>query len=111
PSANAARDARRTASLLSTGSAPGRPKQIWLTRVFGAASRASLPTAANSFVLVLSCTWNSMPIVGVYLSRTSLAVIAALLSPSVPAGSRAAHSAHHVYTGAAFLRARACCAA
>src|SRR5688500_14876047 len=58
--------ANSIACSFKTGSAPGMPRQIWLISVLGSASLASLPTAAKSLVLVLSCTWHSIPIVGRY---------------------------------------------
>src|SRR5580658_4539244 len=66
----AASTANSTARLLSTGNAPGRPRQTGQTFVFGAAPNfAEQPQKA--LVRVSNCTWTSRPITGSYFVRIS----------------------------------------
>src|SRR5687767_4044889 len=58
--ASAVLTAMRTASALSTGSAPGNPRQVAHTFVFGG-SPNEVGHAQNSFERVRSCAWTSRP--------------------------------------------------
>src|SRR6185312_4231237 len=65
-----ARAANSTARSLSTGSAPGRPRQTGQTLVFGAEpKRFTQPQKA--LVSVRSWTWTSSPMTGSYLAKIS----------------------------------------
>src|ERR1700685_822774 len=70
PMALAASTANSTACLLSTGSAPGRPRQVGQTWVLG-----SPPYSLRQPQKALGCgrswTWTSSPMTGWYLARTS----------------------------------------
>ena len=57
------------ARLLTTGRAPGNPKQTGQVWVFGAAPN-SVAQPQNIFDLVFSSTWTSSPNVGSYFSNT-----------------------------------------
>src|ERR1039457_125173 len=57
--------ASSTASRLSTGSAPGRPRQTGHTLVFGGAPKP-VGQPQKILVAVASCTWTSRPITGSY---------------------------------------------
>ena len=50
-------------SALTTGSAPGRPRQTSQVRVFGSSPKLS-SQPQNIFVRVESCTWISSPMTG-----------------------------------------------
>jgi hypothetical protein len=67
-SASAALIASSTACRLSTGSAPGRPRQTGQTFVFGSAPN-STGQPQNIFVFVPSWTWTSRPMTGSYLVK------------------------------------------
>src|SRR5258708_37390885 len=84
------------------------PKQMWLTSVFGGASRASLPTAANSLVLVFSWTWHSTPMVGLYLARTSVEIIAKLPNLSKLGAGLSRHSGRPVGSVSGLLHGQFC---
>src|SRR4029077_19948808 len=63
PRAIAARAASSTARRLSTGSAPGRPRQTGHSAVFGSApNRVEQPQ--KILVAVSSCAWISSPMTG-----------------------------------------------
>src|SRR5271165_31444 len=83
----AASTANSTACLLSTGSAPGSPRQTGQMFVFGGAPNfAEQPQ--NAFVLVSSCTWTSSPITGSYLVIISGETLAdAAITPSILAAT------------------------
>src|SRR5665213_329849 len=66
----AARTANSTAWRLSTGSAPGRPRQVGQTWVLGSPPY-SLRQPQKALDCVSSWTWTSRPMTGWYLSRTS----------------------------------------
>src|SRR5271154_5349340 len=66
----AASTANSTARLLSTGSAPGSPRQTGQMLVFGGAPNFA-EQLQKAFVRVSSCTWTSSPITGSYLVRIS----------------------------------------
>jgi hypothetical protein len=57
------RTADSSAFSLSTGSAPGRPRQTGHTWVFGAAPK-TVEQPQNILVTVLSSTWTSRPSTG-----------------------------------------------
>ena len=65
PRASAARTARSTAPLFSTGSAPGRPRHTGQTCVFGFAPNAALQPQ-KIFDAVRSWAWISSPMTGSY---------------------------------------------
>src|SRR5277367_517 len=66
----AANTANSTARRFNTGSAPGSPRQVGQTCVFGSPPyRFTHPQKA--FDSVSSCTWTSSPITGWYFARTS----------------------------------------
>src|SRR5579862_77173 len=68
--ASAASVANSTAFSLSTGSAPGRPRQTGQMLVLGSEpNRLAQPQKA--LVAVRSCTWTSSPITGSYLAMMS----------------------------------------
>src|SRR5579864_1318727 len=54
------------ASLFGTGSVPGWPRQTGQTFTFGCFSSGSFRESQNIFVRVLSSSWISKPIVGLY---------------------------------------------
>src|ERR1039457_1021276 len=68
--ASEASAANSTALALSTGSAPGRPRQTGQTLVLGAEPKW-LAHPQKALVAVSSCTWTSRPMTGSYLARTS----------------------------------------
>src|SRR5438552_921523 len=71
-SAIAASTAYSTAFLLSTGSAPGNPKQTGQTLVLGGAPNC-VEQPQKILVWVSSCTCTSRPMTGSYFSRTRTA--------------------------------------
>src|SRR5438067_13855465 len=71
-SAMAASTAYSTAFLLSTGSAPGRPRQTGQTLVLGGAPNC-VEQPQKIFVCVSSCTCTSRPMTGSYFSCTRTA--------------------------------------
>src|SRR5688500_2042354 len=60
-----------TATRLTTGIAPGRPRQVGQTWVLGSAPN-SVGNPQNIFELVLSLTWTSRPIAGSNFSSDSV---------------------------------------
>src|SRR5436309_15634219 len=66
----AASTANSTAFLLSTGSAPGSPRQTGQTLVFGGAPNW-VEQEQKILLAVSSWTWTSNPITGSYFSRTA----------------------------------------
>src|SRR5665213_163717 len=70
PMALAASTANSTACLLSTGRAPGRPRQMGQTWVLGSPPYSFLQPQ-KALERVRSWTWTSRPITGWYLARTS----------------------------------------
>src|SRR5207237_3650789 len=71
-SAIAASTAYSTAFLLSTGSAPGNPRQTGQTLVLGGAPKR-VEQPQKILVWVSSCTCTSRPMTGSYFSRTRTA--------------------------------------
>src|SRR5205085_10194194 len=71
-SAIAASTAYSTAFLLSTGSAPGNPRQTGQTLVLGGAPNC-VEQPQKILVWVSSCTCTSRPMTGSYFSRTRTA--------------------------------------
>ena len=71
-SATAASAAYSTAFLLSTGSAPGNPRQTGQTLVLGGAPNW-VEQPQKILVWVSSCTCTSRPMTGSYFSRTRTA--------------------------------------
>src|ERR1700690_4051647 len=69
-SANEARVANSTAFALSTGRAPGRPRQTGQIFVFGSAPNL-LAQPQNALEAVSNCTCTSSPITGSYFAKTS----------------------------------------
>src|SRR5579863_2104178 len=69
-SASAAFMAIVTASRLSTGSAPGSPRQTGQVFELGGSPKR-VEHAQNALVSVLSCTWTSRPMTGSYCASTS----------------------------------------
>src|ERR1051326_9021470 len=78
-SAMAASIANSTAFLLSTGSAPGRPRQTGQTLVLGGAPKV-VEHEQKILLAVSSCTWTSSPMTGSYFSRsaTGLSAVVAI---------------------------------
>src|SRR6202789_3217073 len=70
PMAFAASTANSTACFLSTGSAPGRPRQTGQTWVLGSPPY-SLMQPQKALERVSSWTWTSRPMTGWYLARIS----------------------------------------
>src|SRR6266700_5698821 len=66
----AASTANSTALRFSTGSAPGNPRHVGQTCVFGSPPYL-FTQPQNAFDSVRSWTWTSSPITGWYLARTS----------------------------------------
>src|ERR1700748_1521525 len=66
----AAITANSTARWLSTGSAPGNPRQVAQTCVLGSPPNL-FAQPQKAFVFVNSCTWTSRPMTGSYLASTS----------------------------------------
>src|SRR5271154_4550561 len=66
----AANTANSTARRFNTGSAPGSPRQVGQTCVFGSPPYW-FTQPQKAFDSVSSCTWTSSPITGWYLARTS----------------------------------------
>src|SRR2546423_8684027 len=71
-SAMAASTAYSTTFLLSTGNAPGKPRQTGQTLVLGGAPNC-VEQPQKIFVCVSSCTCTSRPMTGSYFSRTRTA--------------------------------------
>src|SRR5216683_8430910 len=70
PRAKAARPANSTAFRLSTGRAPGKPKQTGQTLVFGGSPKR-VEQEQNILVAVRSWTCTSSPMTGSYFARTA----------------------------------------
>src|ERR1035438_44407 len=66
----AARTANSTALRLSTGKAPGSPRQTGHTFVFGGSPKR-VEHEQNIFEAVSNCTWTSSPMTGSYFARRS----------------------------------------
>ncbi len=66
----AASVANSTACLLSTGSAPGKPRHTGQTLVLGESPKR-VEQPQKILVLVRSCTWTSSPMTGSYLERVA----------------------------------------
>ena len=62
--------AHSTPLALTTGSAPGSPRETGSTWELGSAPKRA-EEVENIFVSVASSTWTSMPITGSYFSKTS----------------------------------------
>lgn len=69
--ASAARVANSTALRLSTGNAPGRPRQTGQTLVLGGFPNF-VEQEQKIFVAVRSWTWTSSPMTGSYLARAGV---------------------------------------
>src|SRR5437660_12269734 len=70
PSARAAKPANSTAFRLSTGRAPGNPKQTGQTFVFGGSPKR-VEQEQKILVVVRSWTCTSRPMTGSYFARTA----------------------------------------
>ena len=69
-SASEAEVANSTARALSTGNAPGNPRQTGQTLVLGSDPNL-LVQPQKALVAVSSCTWTSRPMTGSYFASTS----------------------------------------
>src|ERR1700727_2865501 len=82
----AASTANSTARWLSAGSAPGMPRQIGQTLVFGGSPKC-VEQPQKILVAVSNWTWTSSPMTGSYLERAATGASGVVAMPSIIAAS------------------------
>src|SRR6478609_9859221 len=101
-SARPIRIADSIALALTTGIAPGRPRQVGQTWVLGTPPKTA-GQPQNILVLVLSSTWTSRPSAGSYDASTSSKPTSVSVIRS-PRGSEPCRAGGHPTAGAGRLR-------